>query len=413
VWQFGSTGAKRADDNIPWDNWFKRKIDEFSAQNPGITINYAMKGQEAGGTTLFIDSAVAAGQPPDIYLDVVFREAVYGSQGLMEPLDDALTADQWKSLDPSQVQTTTGKDGKHWGIPLWAPPPFPLGINKTLADAAGATNLIPKDPDRDWTTDDYVAFLKAVSKPPQRYGSFFFAKTPSFDYTINGYAGSFGAQFYANGDYCHTVINSPQGVQWMEWMASVIKQNLVVPGAAGLTDDDEDAAWTNQQIVLSGGGPYYTGLSKQLVASGQVKKLDVWWVNYPHVAGGKTAPLPPNAGWAATLFKQTDPDKRAAAIKFLQFFTAEANSIDFAKGYTWISSYTDAAKDWAGDDPDRQFILRMVQKNGVADLGYNINNFNQVRLLWAQARQAIFSGDKTPKQALDDYVAAANPLLCK
>jgi ABC-type glycerol-3-phosphate transport system substrate-binding protein len=112
------------------------------------------------------------------------------------------------------------------------------------------------------------------------------------------------------------------------------------------------------------------------------------------------------------MFKQTDPDKRAAAIKFMRYITSEANTVDFATGYTSISSYTAAAKDWAGNDPDRQWVFRMTSQNGLQDMGYNINNFGQVRLLWAQARQAIYSEDKTPKQALDDYVAATNPLLC-
>lgn len=412
VWQFGQEGQKRADDNVAWASWWKRKIDEFSSMNPNIQVEWAMKGQEAGGTTLFIDSATAAGAPPDIYLDVVFREAKFASQGLLEPADDLLPADKWSSFDPTQVQTVTS-GGKHWGIPIGAAPPSPLAINKTLAEASGAADLLPKEPDRDWTTDEFVAFLKKVTQAPKQYGTFFFAKTPSFDYTLNGYAGAFGASLYTKGDYCHNTINSPEGVKWMEWMVKLINDGLVVPGAAGLTDDDLDAAWTNQQTVVAGGGLYYVNLSKRLVSDGKVPKLDVYLVNYPHEPGRKTTPLIPNAGWSITLFKQTDPDRKAAAAELIQYMAGQSFSNEFNKGYSWVPADNELAKDWAGDDPDRKFIIDQTTKNGLQDMGYAITNFNEVRLAWAETRQAIFSGDKTPKDALDEFVTKANSLLCK
>src|SRR5260370_39733574 len=148
----------------------------------------------------------------------------------------------------------------------------------------------------------------------------------------------------------------------MEWMAGLIKGKVVVPGAAGLTDDDLDAAWTNQKIALAGGGIYYVNLSKQLVAKGQVKALDTFMVNYPHEPNRATTPLIPNAGWSNTLFKQKDAGQKAAGISFLKYISDEAFSGDFAKGEGGVSSYTALAKDWAGDDPDRKFIIDQVAK---------------------------------------------------
>lgn len=413
VWQFGAEGHKRSDDGVPWANWWKRKVEEFSSLNPNIEIEWAMKGQEAGGTTLFIDSAVAAGTPPDIYLDVVFRESKFATQGLLEPVDEVLSADQWAALNPSSVNTVANADGTHWGIPLWEAPPSPLTINKTLAEAAGAGDLLPKDPDRDWTTDEFVAFLQAVTQAPNRYGTMFFAKTPSFDYTLNGYAGAFGASLYTDGNYCQNTINSAEGVEWMEWMVGLIDQGLVFPGPAGLTDDDLDAAWINQQIALAGGGLYYVNLSNRLVSEGTVPALDTYLVNYPHKEGRSTTPLIPNAGWSITMFKQDDPDKRAAAIKLARYIGSQSFTAEFAKGYGWLAPYTEIAKDWAGDDPDRLWIISQIEKNGLQDMGYGITNFTEVRLMWAETRQAIWSGDKPAKEGLDEFVSSANELLCK
>src|SRR4030095_15170328 len=36
IWQFGTEGQKRADDGVPWSNWWQRKVAEFESQNPNI-----------------------------------------------------------------------------------------------------------------------------------------------------------------------------------------------------------------------------------------------------------------------------------------------------------------------------------------------------------------------------------------
>ena len=211
LWHFGSVGMAW-NDGVDVEAWWNRKIDEFTTFNPDIEVEFSVKGREAGGSTLFIDTAVAAGDPPDIYVDVIFREGKYAAQGLLEPVDEALTDEQWARLNPGQVAPLTNADGTHWGVPTWGPPPFVLAINKTLAEAAGAGDLIPTDPDRNWTTDEFEEFLRAVSDPPNRYGALFYAKTPSFTEALVGYAGGFGAKFYTDSDYCNSTINSPEGV---------------------------------------------------------------------------------------------------------------------------------------------------------------------------------------------------------
>jgi len=412
VWQFGSPNTKRAD-GVVWEEWWDSKIKEFTNQNPHITVSFAAKGQEAGGTTLAIDAALAAGSPPTIYFDVLFRQAKYAaSPGLLEPLDSVLSAADWKALNSGAVRTVTRSDGTRWGVPVMTTTPFLLAVNKTMATAAGAANLLPAEPNRDWTTEQFVAFLKAVAKPPQTYGTVFYAKTPSFTEALSGYAGGFGAVFYKDGDYCRSAIDSPAAVRWLEWTNDLIKQRLVMPGPAGLADQDMVAAWSNQQIAVAPGSQLQIDLSKRLVSEGKAKELDVYLVNYPHEPG--VAPPPPaqNSPWAATLFKQTDPAKREAAVKFLKFLANEPTLTAYATGWGVISPFTAAASRWAGDNSNYQFLLRMVEQRGVQDMGYSANNFNLVRLAWATARQKIWSGAVDPKQGLQQFAQEASKLLC-
>jgi hypothetical protein len=63
-WAFGSEGSAKADTGELWSDWYGKKLDAYQTANPGITINFALKGMESGGTTLYVDSAVTAGTPP-------------------------------------------------------------------------------------------------------------------------------------------------------------------------------------------------------------------------------------------------------------------------------------------------------------------------------------------------------------
>ena len=411
LWSFGTSG-EAFPDGVDVEGWWGRKIDEFEAFNPDITIEFLLKGREADGTTLFIDSAIAAGAAPDIYLDVVFREGKFAAQGLLEPVDAALTDEQWAALDQGQVAPLTNADGTHWGIPAVANAPFVLVVNKTIAERAGAADLVPQDPDRNWTTDEFEEFLRAVSDPPNRYGAGFYAKSPSFTEALVGYAGGFGAKFYTDSDYCNSTINSPEGVAWMEWWLSLIEEDLILPGPAALTDGDTDSAWANEQFAVYGWNTGAINLAQRLVDDGQLDAMDVTLVNYPH-APDQPAPGPAgNAGWAYTLFQQDDPARLDAAIQFLRFVGGQSFAEEFAGHRDALPVYSALMSNWAGDDTEKQFLISSIAANGLQDMGYGANNFNEVRLLNAEMRQAIFSGISSPQEGLDNFAEQANALLC-
>jgi multiple sugar transport system substrate-binding protein len=409
VWGFGTEEEQTTDGHKRGD-WFRAKAKEFMQANPNVTIDFAMKGYESGGTTLFVDTALAAGAPPDIYEDVQFRVSKYAAKDLMEDLTPALSAADRADYPPAILKQVTGKDGHLWGFPIMTG--FnAFAINKTAFADAGKLDLLPKEPNRDWTTDEFVAALKAVNKPPTIYGTFFFAKTPSFDYTFNNYAFGFGAEFYKGGDYTKCTINSPEGVKWFEWVASIVKQKLAVPGGAGLVDDDQDSYWSRKAIGMTGAGFYYRDLAKTFVDKGQAKApYEVYIVNYPHDAGQPPPPMGIFAYHVWSIFKQSDAAKRDAAFKYINFMNQPENHAAIAKGYGRNGTRISQSNLYP-DDPDQKWAAEAAKRNGIADFGFSIPHFNEIRLKWAETRQALLSGDKTAKQALDDYVNDCNSLI--
>jgi ABC-type glycerol-3-phosphate transport system substrate-binding protein len=90
-WAFGSEGSAMNASGELWTDWYAKIFKQYEADHPGVTVDFAVKGYDASGTTLFIDTAVAAGTPPDIYFDTKFRVKKYFDAGLLEDLTPALT----------------------------------------------------------------------------------------------------------------------------------------------------------------------------------------------------------------------------------------------------------------------------------------------------------------------------------
>ena len=89
-WAFGSEGSAMADGTL-WTDWYAKIFDAYQKAHPGVTVNFALKGYDASGSTLVVDTAVAAGTPPDIYFDTKFRVKKYQDAKLLEDLTPALT----------------------------------------------------------------------------------------------------------------------------------------------------------------------------------------------------------------------------------------------------------------------------------------------------------------------------------
>jgi len=177
-WIFGSEGSAKQDDGVLWSDFYGGVINEYERLHPGVDINFAIRGQETGGTTLYVDSAVAAGSPPDIYYDDIFRVRKYAQAGLMETIDAALTPEDKAAYDPNILALMTNQDAELYAVPCGVGY-VAYTINKTLFENAGLEDLLPEEPDRNWTTDEFMEACRAINDPDNDvYCTMFFAKTP-------------------------------------------------------------------------------------------------------------------------------------------------------------------------------------------------------------------------------------------
>ena len=418
IWSFGSEDQKLPDGTPIGQWWRDNVVKPFMEANPGIEVDFAMKGYESGGTTLYVDTALAAGQPPDIYADTLFRMGKYGQKDQFLPMNPILTPEKRESIDPQALMAAT-KNGITWAILTDNSFPDALIVNRALWKAKGAEDLLPKGPDRDWTIEEFEKACQAINDPPNLHCAFFFAKSPSYDHSQYAYLAPFGAKRFAPGDYTKVTDNSPEAIAGHTWIKSLLDRELAVPGPAGLVDDDMDAYLLQGKTAIGSGGWYELGLVQAGQKDGSLKvEWDPYMVNYPHPADMKPGPLANLGGRGWSAFKTGDHEKEAAALKWIDYVTDPERNIQIQTaaggGLAGIPLIT--PKDWDpktlyGDNEDWNWIIRMAKERGTLDMGYTAPNFNEVRAKWAEMRQAAWSGDMTVEAASAEWEEKANEIL--
>jgi ABC-type glycerol-3-phosphate transport system substrate-binding protein len=414
-WIFASEGGAKLNDGELWSDFYTRVINQYEDTHPGINVDYQFRGIEAGGTTTFIDAAVAAGAPPDIYYDSRFRAKKFYDQGLFEDISGALTEADRAAYDPDIFKDSVGKNGEVWSIPtsggLWT-----YIINKTLFEKAGLLDMLPKAPDYTWTTDQFLDACRAINDPPNVYCTAYFAKTPSFDVSFNNFLGGFPDCHFYDFDKQEYTVNSPGCVEAMTFMHTLLDEKLIIPGPPGLVDDDIDPYWRKQQVAMVGGSNWYAGQVKTGLEDGSIQgPFEYLLVMYPNKPGAPPPAVATGDPYVFTVFKQKDPEKLQAILDFINYMQQPEIASQLAGGWGVLPTRKDAPNPF-GSDPDQTFYLDSAKKFGTYNFYFSNTapcNFNEVRQAWAEARQAFWQADANVQQILDEFVQRANGVIAE
>ena len=375
-------------------------IDEFTAQHPNVSIELVTL-NPAGGGTEQLDVDIASGTMPNIYYDSLLRVTKYNGLGYLLNLKDYVSADTINdyvagSIDPEYV----------WNLPTDAGPMF-LAVNKTLFEKIGALDLLPAEDSRGWTTDEYLAALQAVKDAgiDNTYPTIFWAANQSGDAANFGFLFGFGAKFFEGTDYSKVVLNSAEGLNAFNFINNVVQSGLSVPGAAALNDDDMWATWQNQQISMTGGYSYLQVLAKE-----SAEPFEAYFVNFPHAQG---QPNPPFATDTHTLavFKSENEQENIWAARFVEFITSSETWIPLICQAHGTLSMRNSFQDKLTLSPELAAIAKRMTQDGVLSYGPTCPKWSELRPLYASELQAMFSGAKTPEQALADFETEANAVL--
>lgn len=387
-------------------DWFRHTTQEYSKANPNVKMEAKVEVIPYADMVSKLNVAVASNSSPDVWSYSHFNMYQYITQGSVIALDDVISSED-KSSIPAAMWNAATSEGKVYFYPF-ASLPTCLMINKDIFEKAGALDKLPlsKD-DRAWTNEEFKDALKAVTKngTTPYYGYGIHAGNREFDSTNFVHMWSYGASTFSS-DYSKVEINSDKGVQALDFLNSLAKEKLTVPSPATMKYNDTFNMFLEQKVSVVDGDPSTVKWVQDSLKEKGMQKFNVDIVMYPSSDG---KPKTVNYIYGLLAFKTADEAKMDFAKKYIAFCAKP----EYAKAFTAIGAHPvhkDLSEVFA-DKPEWKVGKNMIQYD--ADLGSRVGGYSEIRNLFFPAMQAVFTGSKTSKQALDDFAKQADEVIQK
>ncbi|HEY3558683.1 MAG TPA: ABC transporter substrate-binding protein [Kribbella sp.] len=358
---------------------FTKQLEGFEKANPNIKVKLIRDNDASYYDKL--TTQIAGGKGPDIARVEPPRASQYIASGWALPLDGVVEAKDYfpASLDPVK------KDDKLYGVPIDLSA-LALFYRTDLFKAAG------------------------IAKPPATWAEFTDAANKLSTGKVHG-AGLFGGwggfEFYPwlwqsgadvlDKDQKTAVFNSPDAVRALQLWVDLQKKAMPA-GMANATEDDLKGPFVSGTLAMMTSGPW-------MIPSLKSAKIDGKWA---------VAPLPKDKQEATVLGgldllvlkNSKHPD---AAKTFVKWLLQDSVQKEWAStlGYVPVKSalYDDPA---FKSDPNvvafSEVLKQARSRPSVAQAG-------DVDTALGKAIQAALAGKKSPKDALDEAVAASNKAL--
>jgi len=349
------------------------------------------------GESITMDALLAAGTPPDIYIDFIGRSGKY-----LDPAY-ALALDIDESLYNEGALDWCRRDGVLYALPF-AFPGQAMCINTSMTKG-----WVPND---DWTIDDFVEACKVIKSQAVDgyFASGLFAANPSGDYLHVNWFGAFGVDLFKNGDYTKSTANSPQAVKAFTFLKMLVDEGFVDPNAAAMSDDDYVAQWSSGKIALAPIRPswerfYVPGA----IEAGKLDEaFDTEYVPFPHdpsIAGAPTT----GGGSLAVGHKTDDVDKAEAIQELILLLTGKAFQTEQVTSNEGFPTRTDVV----GLNPsaDEQVVGRIAAKFGFMDVGYANSWYYESRAVMPDVLRELYAGNITPEQAAKLYADTVDKII--
>ena len=344
------------------------------------------------GSTLSMDAQLAAGIPPNIYIDTMVRASKYMVPGFALPLNTYIRdLNKYNKgiLDPYM------RNGQLLAIPN------PGGaqamcINLNIMKEIGYT--VPAN----WTINDFMKMAELVKQKYHgtKWATGMFAANQSGDYLMNNWFESFGAHYYASGNYDKSTIADTGGDKAFTFFQILVKNGYVPPNAATLSDDDYAAQWMVGDLAATAffpnwtAGYFATAISQKLIS----KPFNYMFVPFPRDPSVKSVPTYFSNGTLIVHKTGTEADKIAA--RWVEYFNSASIESVLAKETSVIPNRVDAI---SSNDPYIAQVSKIVSENGIYDSGLTDPRFTERRSMLYPILQKVLNFKISPKDAIVEY----------
>jgi len=342
------------------------------------------------GSSLSMDAQLAAGTPPNVYLDTMVRASKYMVPEYALPLNTYIRdLDKYNKgvLDPYK------RNGQLLALPS------PGGaqamcINLDIMKEIGYT--VPNN----WTINDFMKMAELVKEKyhGKKWATGMFAANQSGDYLINNWFESFGAYYYANGDYDRSVIANTGGDKAYKFFQGLVTKGYVPPNSETLTDDDYAAEWYRGQLAATAFFPNWTEGYFKTAESEGLKRFNYAFVPFPRDSSVKVVPT--YFSNAAVIVHKTGTEADKVAARWAEYYNSAYLQSLQAKIVDVIPNRVDAIP---SNNVFVAQVSKIVSENGIYDAGLTDPRFTERRSLNYPILQKVLTFKMTPENAIKEY----------
>lgn len=368
-------------------------IAAFEEKYPHIKVEYQKIDFTDGPAK--IETALQSQTNPDVIYDAPGRIIDWASKGYLAPFTDVDTS----NLIEAAVKASSFEDELYLypqGIA-----PFLMAVNVGLTDELGVTDLLPLDSeDRNWTVDEFQAFLEAVNDAEgDTIPTVVYSKSQAGDQGPRAFVSNLFGSWITNDEVTEYIINNEAGVKALEWIKEQAPTGILGQGAALEAKDALE--------YFKSGKAALTILASPGVAA-QWEDVDFKFLPFPNV---DKAPKYEYLVAGPAVFDNGDDAKIEAAQLFVDFMI---NDEEWGKRTLLATGNFSAKEGETGlyEDEELAFAEKLSDQFGPY---YNtIPGYARMRPLWFPLLQGVLSGDtQDVKAALDAFVEEANAIYAE
>lgn len=359
----------------------------FEAEHPNITVNITLIPEDSYVTK--IDTALAAGSPPDIgYM----YEPRWMKAGRVLPLDDIIASE---GIDTSTYNQAAFSycvlEGKTYCLGSYNGA-IMLFYNKAMFDEAGLPYPSATEP---MTIDEYSALAAQLTKPSDDRAN----------YVWGGYADvttwwlDWRVMYSEDGRQVAGLVNDAPTVHMYDLLAKMVRD--------GTSPSESDFQFFGDADLMATGQMAMT-INENISAPPALDQAGIDW---------GAAPVPVekegDAAWVSSwsdfwgVFNGSEHPQEAK--EFVAFVGTEGNTLRSEHGGMPLDSAVAEETNWAGDSEGRAEIVQVV-KLARPNIFLPANIFSLDSELW-DSFGLIVEGEKTAQEALDEAAPAMQESL--
>lgn len=383
---------------------FHRKVaEDYMAQHSNVKINVEVIASAEREEKLSV--ALQSNTQPDVMFEASFLTFDYAHAGLLEPLNDILTEEDKADIADSIWNEVTGADDNVYLFPFTAETGH-IGINKNIFVDAGAEEFLPKEKIHGigvWTPEEFEAALAAVSGVDGVYPFAMYAGKTAGDTWTNVMLRMYGASFF-DENTTEVKLNSEEGIKALTFLKGLQDKGYLAPGIETLTVEDAIQMFLNKKLAVCVFNNLSYGNLKNGLSEGTIEEpFDLEWV---YIINEDT-PACFSYIKGSLAFKTGDPSRTAVAKDFIKFYSSGEPYVDASMAMTPVrKSVTNKLR-------EKDEVLANIADS----LEYSVP-FSQkapgyltIRTLFIPEMQAVFTNQKTPEEALNDFATNTNESL--